>query len=147
MSDYLKIAEAAKLKGCSRMQIYRALQEGKLDNIAMNGKAYVHCNKKFDDFTVARKEKNARTNLLQQEQSASAKLLQEVQELRERVTRLEAIALGKLPPEAVAKAHSELIQQFTNDVGSKLEEQTDKLKEMQAGLAVSLNGNNQGDKP
>ena len=147
MADYLKIAEAAKQKGCSRMQIYRALQEGKLDNISMNGKAYVHCNKKFDDFTVAHKDKNARTNLLQQGQNAHADLLQELQELRERVTRLEAIALGKLPPEAVAKAHSELIQQFTNGVGSKLEEQTAKLKEMRAGLAASLNGNAEGNQP
>ena len=60
---HLKITEAAKQKHCSRMQIYRALQEGKLNLAEVHGKKYVRNDAKFASYTVSQHQHPAKPKI------------------------------------------------------------------------------------
>jgi hypothetical protein len=59
----LKITEAAKQKHCSRMQIYRAIKEGKLNLAEVHGKTYVQNDAKFTSYTVSKHQHPAKPKI------------------------------------------------------------------------------------
>lgn len=88
MAEYLTITQAAKLKGCTRVTIYKWLEQGKLTSMEVAGKKFVVKDGKFAE---AKSEMEGQ--------------MRQVERLEERLVRVEEgnEELRKMAEETLAK--------------------------------------------